>query len=226
MTVLISVNICFADSFQTGINAYNQQDYGQAESYFQRAVQSEPNNVTIKYYLAVTLVKNNKFRAAQREYSSIIKIAPDSDEANLARQGLKYISSTTNKKITKAEINITNRNSSILVPNVRINNRYTTGFILDTGATFTSITTDMANKLGINKRNLPRVTVTTANGTVRVPKTVLHTITINGLTAKNVEVIIMNTGTPKGITGLLGLSFLQQFKVTIDKKQGKLILER
>ncbi|MDX2085165.1 MAG: retropepsin-like aspartic protease [Candidatus Melainabacteria bacterium] len=99
-------------------------------------------------------------------------------------------------------------------------------FIVDTGATYTSISTEMAESLGIDWRNQQTVTITTANGRIQVPKITLERIRIQGVEARDVEatVIDMREGSP--FSGLLGLSFINQFQLTIDPRQGRLILKR
>ncbi|HBH18768.1 MAG TPA: hypothetical protein DDX14_07520 [Cyanobacteria bacterium UBA9579] len=148
---------------------------------------------------------------------------PYSEAAEKARHGLRLIQNKTLKK--KVVLNINGHNSALIVRNVKINNHAVSSFILDTGATYTSISTSLARELGVLSSNAPRVNIMTANGAVNAPKVILKSIEIDGLIASNVEVIILDISATKDVAGLLGLNFIQKFKLTIDKRNGELILE-
>ncbi|EKE03206.1 MAG: hypothetical protein ACD_20C00234G0028 [uncultured bacterium] len=210
-------------AFQSGIGAYSRHEYIIAEHYFRKALLTDPNNTSIRYYLAITLVKNNKAGEAREEYQAIIDLNPYSEAAEKARHGLRLIQNKTLKK--KVVLNINGHNSALIVRNVKINNHAVSSFILDTGATYTSISTSLARELGVLSSNAPRVNIMTANGAVNAPKVILKSIEIDGLIASNVEVIILDISATKDVAGLLGLNFIQKFKLTIDKRNGELILE-
>lgn len=106
-----------------------------------------------------------------------------------------------------------------------INNRQDGNFILDTGATYMSISKEMAEELGLDLTRTEMVPITTANGKIEVPKVVLKSVKVNGLEAKNVEATVMNFKKDASFSGLLGLSFINQFKLTIDPNKGHLMFE-
>ena len=106
-----------------------------------------------------------------------------------------------------------------------INNRQEGHFILDTGATYMSISKEMAEELGLDLSRTEMVPITTANGKIEVPKVILKSVKVNGLEAKNVEATVMNFKKDASFSGLLGLSFINQFKLTIDPNKGHLMFE-
>jgi clan AA aspartic protease (TIGR02281 family) len=106
-----------------------------------------------------------------------------------------------------------------------INNRQDGNFILDTGATYMSISKEMAEELGLDLTRTEMVPITTANGKIEVPKVVLKSVKVNGLEARNVEATVMNFKKDASFSGLLGLSFINQFKLTIDPNKGHLMFE-
>ncbi|MFH0702974.1 MAG: retroviral-like aspartic protease family protein [bacterium] len=235
--ILLSSNICFADVFQDGINAYSQKNYTKAEICFKNALSSSPNNVSVRYYLAITLVKNNKLQDAQKEYLYIINAAPNSEAAYRSTQGLSMLTSATyspskSSNISKITLDIDANKPALIVKNVVINNQASANFVLDSGATYTLISSALAEKLRLNTNNSSRIQLMTANGLITAPKIMLKSIEINGLIARDVEVVVHDLDGGKefsefsGISGLLGLSFMQKFKVTIDKLNGKLTLEK
>jgi clan AA aspartic protease (TIGR02281 family) len=108
---------------------------------------------------------------------------------------------------------------------VKINDKATGHFILDTGATYTTISRRMARQLGLDLEQSEKIAITTANGELDVPKVRLRTVAVNGIEASNVEATVMDFGEGNSFAGLLGLSFIQHFKLTLDPKNGQMIFE-
>lgn len=229
-----------ADLYQDGINEYRDKNFRQAEYYFKEAIKINPDNVRYRYYLAITMVQQGNIFEAEKQYKQVITLAPDSEAAEKAQKGLSLITVAKEKLLKNNEatamtsvlesspqkvvIPINNSNNAIIVPSVLVNEKINVNFILDTGATYTSISRQTARNLGIDLNNSTTVTLKTANGLIKVPKVVLKSININGLIARNVEVTIHDLPAAKNVTGLLGLSFLEKFTVTIDKRNNKIII--
>ncbi|UCE62979.1 MAG: clan AA aspartic protease [Nitrospirota bacterium] len=114
---------------------------------------------------------------------------------------------------------------SLVVP-VNLNNQKSVHLILDTGATMTVLSTNVAIELGLTSDSESQVaTVNTAGGPVQVNLTRVKSMGVNGAKAKNVVVAIHDLpDVQPGIDGLLGLSFLNNFLVTLDSNQGQLQL--
>jgi clan AA aspartic protease (TIGR02281 family) len=108
---------------------------------------------------------------------------------------------------------------------VKINDKATGHFILDTGATYTTISRRMARQLGLDLERSEKIAITTANGELDVPKVRLSSVAVNGIEASNVEATVMDFGEGNSFAGLLGLSFIQHFKLTLDPKNGQMIFE-
>ena len=114
---------------------------------------------------------------------------------------------------------------SLIVP-VEVNNQKSVHLILDTGATMTVLSTNVAIELGLTSDSDSRVaTVNTAGGPVQVNITKVELMGIHGAKAENVTVAIHDLpDLQPGIDGLLGMSFLNNFLVTLDTNQGQLHL--
>jgi clan AA aspartic protease (TIGR02281 family) len=99
-------------------------------------------------------------------------------------------------------------------------------FFIDTGATGVTIPTHIAQSLELNMdANSPMVPVSTAGGVYMAYKTVLKSISIEGLAAYDLDVLIIDLpGYPDA--GLLGNSFLNNFQIEIDSQQGVLRLKK
>lgn len=224
----------FADSFQNGVSAYQAGNYSYAESYFRSALQQNPSNDVIKYYLAITLVQNRKINEAKSLYKDIISTSSSQNVVSLAQQGLKLLgdnSSGSYSKVTKAVLNVSTTGNVIVVNNVNLNDRTKAKFIFDTGASLTTISSDFANKLGISTANAPKIQIMTGSGYIDAPKIKIKKIEINGLCAYNVDALVADlpmhtSGMAGDVAGLLGLSFINNFKVTVDRAHNQVILEK
>jgi clan AA aspartic protease (TIGR02281 family) len=98
-------------------------------------------------------------------------------------------------------------------------------FILDTGASFTAISEELARRLGLaDLEGLPTVELSTAKGRIRVPLITLRSVDLQGARVENVAVVILPE--LEGGDGLLGLSFLSRFNVDISHSEQKLLLSR
>lgn len=83
-------------------------------------------------------------------------------------------------------------------------------FIVDTGATYVSLSSDLAAKL--NLKTLGRGVAETANGRISVDHSILDTVRLGGIEMQNVKALI--SPGMKGDSVLLGMSFLQHLQLT------------
>lgn len=98
-------------------------------------------------------------------------------------------------------------------------------FVLDTGASYVVLPWWIAGGLGlaIDPKNL--VSTTTASSVENVPYTTIPKVTVLDKTVKNVPCIIKDLPQESGVDGLLGLSFLRNFYLSLDFTKGILRLE-
>ncbi len=98
-------------------------------------------------------------------------------------------------------------------------------FIVDTGASYTSIPWRTVNALGLRiDQNTPRRQLRTASDLISVPVVVLPEIELGGWTVSDVEVTVLDLPGNDAL-GLLGLNFLGEFRVDLDRDQGILTLD-
>lgn len=88
-------------------------------------------------------------------------------------------------------------------------------FLIDTGATYVSLSRSLAESLGLTPG--PAVDFTTANGRVRGNLTTLDSVRLGGLLARQVPGSI-HAGIDEDVV-LLGMSFLGQFDIQIRGNQ-------
>ena len=95
--------------------------------------------------------------------------------------------------------------------------------LLDTGATFVTLPTDIAERLGYDTKN-PQETVvtTTASGAVRAPIVMLDSVSALGTELRDVPAMCLDLPRQAHFQGLLGLSFLRNFDVDLHFKSGRI----
>jgi len=120
------------------------------------------------------------------------------------------------------------RSGTLLVVQTQINGSRPARLILDTGASHTILSHEIARDLGLLAHaQVTSVTLKTAGGIVQAQMTHVGAIQVGEAEAKNVPVAVHDLpDAPPGIDGLLGLTFLQQFLVTLDAQKGELHLQR
>jgi clan AA aspartic protease (TIGR02281 family) len=113
-----------------------------------------------------------------------------------------------------------------LVVQVLLNQERSAQLIVDTGASMTVLSTQAAIDLGIlGTTDNELLTVNTAGGSVQVNMNYLPSLTVGTAQATNVAVVIHDLpDIPEHIEGLLGMSFLKHFLVTLDAEHARLIL--
>jgi clan AA aspartic protease (TIGR02281 family) len=129
-----------------------------------------------------------------------------------------------------------NKDSDITIPlekiggsfvvQVNLNQERTAHLIVDTGASMTVLSTNIAIDLGIlGTTDTELLTVNTAGGSVQVNMNYLSSLTVGNAQAHNVAVAIHDLpDIPEQIEGLLGMSFLKHFLITLDAEHARLIL--
>lgn len=118
------------------------------------------------------------------------------------------------------------RSGGVWVANVEFNDLYQTKLVVDTGATFTTISEDLAFDSGIqpDARN-PGVQLHTAGGIIQAKMGTAKRIRVGHAGRDDVRVVIHTLPDfPDGVDGLLGLSFFEGFLVRLDHSQRQLHL--
>jgi clan AA aspartic protease (TIGR02281 family) len=94
-------------------------------------------------------------------------------------------------------------------------------FLLDTGATFVSLKSTFAQKAKVQVEPNSIVRLHTANGTNTARRGRAATIQLRSLQARDVPVVVQDDikgSFGEGVDGLLGMSFLSRFKLTVDAR--------
>lgn len=99
----------------------------------------------------------------------------------------------------------------------------TVPLIVDTGASTLVLPESMISELGLTPEDLQDGKSQAAGGTVPVRIGVLQSVRVGAVSVQNVQVSFIADRKLRG-TKLLGMSFLQHFRMTIDDAKNELIL--
>lgn len=106
-----------------------------------------------------------------------------------------------------------------------VNRRLTIPLVLDTGADVTVLTKQVATDLRLHGLDrLPTLPFSTPGGLVHFPLITLQSLRVGTAEVRNVEAAIDIAGHLP--MGLLGMTFMRHFKVTVDHQQRQVIFER
>ena len=231
--LMLFSSISYARDLREGLDYYNSGNYEKAVTFFRKFLYDEPNNYSAKYMLAISLVNRQKYDKAKQLYRSIIANSANQRLVSLSRAGLRNLGDYSNYtyNVTRAVINVNTAGSIMIVNDVTLNDTLNVNFVLDTGATYTTISTATASKLNISTQRSKKIKIMTGSGYVTAPLVKISKIEVKGLVIKNIEAVVIdlpnhNSKGNQGVVGLLGLSFLNNFKFTVDKLHDQITLEK
>lgn len=110
------------------------------------------------------------------------------------------------------------------VVEVLLNGSVPAELIVDTGATMVVLSDRIGKRLGVHQDpNLPKIELSTAGGRMEAPLFVLDSLKIGDAEVFNLEA---STNPNMGaMDGLLGMTFLSEFKVEMDRENAAMILK-
>lgn len=115
--------------------------------------------------------------------------------------------------------------SSEISSNAILNDGFDQNFLIDTGATYVTIPYSTVESLGLeDKMSQHQQEVQTPGGPVKANAVTLSSIELQGWVVPNVEALVMDLPNRPGL-GLLGLNFLNSFRLDLQADEGILILE-
>jgi clan AA aspartic protease (TIGR02281 family) len=112
-----------------------------------------------------------------------------------------------------------------IIVEAMLNRKASVPLMLDSGASYTVLTRQTAQDLGLTGlEGLPKQRFLTPGGPIQAPVTTLKSIRVGTVEAQDVAVAIDMAGHLD--VGLLGMTFLRHFKVTVDQAQGQVRFDR
>jgi len=127
---------------------------------------------------------------------------------------------------TKASVPF-EKQGQVIIVEATLNKKTAAKFVVDTGASYTVISSATAKELSIDTdQNTQPVTFQTANGMIQAPLVSLQSITVGGMEINNLTAAVHDVVPDGKVFGLLGLNFLGNFRMDIDNQNGLLHLEK
>ncbi|MCZ6801266.1 MAG: retropepsin-like aspartic protease [Nitrospirae bacterium] len=103
-----------------------------------------------------------------------------------------------------------------LLVTVELNDFQEVTLLVDTGASFISLSSDLAFDLGILESESQQILTNTANGTAQAFITKLEVVRVGEATQQNVQASFSNKISTPYYDGLLGMSFLKHYIVDVN----------
>jgi len=98
--------------------------------------------------------------------------------------------------------------------------------VVDTGASITSIPSDIALAIGVDpSKSTKKIEIITASGTEYVPIIIVPSVQFLGFSLKNVEIACLNLPPQSTVSGLLGLNILKKFDLSFKFREGIIQIE-
>ena len=105
-----------------------------------------------------------------------------------------------------------------------LNSEVNQTFIVDTGASLVTIPRSTAEALGLAIDGNPMRKILTAGGVKYASEVNLYSITIDGREVYNVQALVLDIAEQPEL-GLLGLNYLERFRMDMNTEEGLLLLE-
>jgi clan AA aspartic protease (TIGR02281 family) len=128
--------------------------------------------------------------------------------------------------VTTATVPVVNLGRLFIVE-ARLNGSRTVRLVVDTGASYTVLFPEIITEMGLENDPDTDLSLWTAGGEVGAQIVTLNTVQVGDMAVVNLPVAVLRLpNPPEGIDGLLGLSFLNRFVVTLDPRGAQLKLKR
>ena len=138
----------------------------------------------------------------------------------------KGVKTVVNMATGKHVIKLTRRGNSFTT-DALLNRKVKTELIVDTGATDTVISANLAKKLGISLNRGQNVLYQVANGSSVSGKQInIKEVRVGGAKVYNVQAVVLDSGEMGNSPGLLGMSFLNNFVFKVDTEKELLVLQK
>jgi len=113
----------------------------------------------------------------------------------------------------------------LLTVRCQVNEKYQGRFLVDTGATLTVISQRFAHEMKLDiTQPIRQIQTASAHQVVQTPVIRLDSLQVGDKKVNNLEVLIVDLPKALRVDGLLGVNFLEKFRVTFEFDQAILVL--
>ena len=230
VVLLLATGASHADFDSAGRSAYARGDYAAAERAFSEAINRAPRDPLLRYHRAGALTQLGRWNEAVDEYERVLQLRPPEQVALATKGALKSLLPLTHRAAPRVSgdrdvstIRL-DRSRGGWIADVILNDSRRARFLVDTGASVTVLSPDLADTLGIAPSTRGRVMrLQTIAGETEAPIVMIPSLRVGDLEARDVIAVIHET---VGLDGILGNTFLARYTVTLDARQGLLTVHR
>jgi clan AA aspartic protease (TIGR02281 family) len=113
----------------------------------------------------------------------------------------------------------------LLTVRCQVNEKYQGRFLVDTGATLTVISQKFAHEMKLDITHpIRQIQIASAHQMAQTPVVRLNSLQVGDKKVNNLEVLIVALPAALRVDGLLGVNFLEKFRVTFEFDQATLVL--
>jgi aspartyl protease family protein len=228
LVALACLGASTADPNEAGKAAYARGDYEGALALFTRALGQAPSDPLLHYHHGVALTALGRWQEAARAYRTALRLGPPPAVAAAAREALREIAPLGQASARPAprphETPIPlERGPGGWLAEVVLNDTRAARFLVDTGASVSVVSPEIARELGIGAGgDAAAVELRTISGRTSGTLVVISSVRVGDSEADDVRAVVHAVG--PGMDGILGNSFLGRFTVTIDPERRELRL--
>jgi clan AA aspartic protease (TIGR02281 family) len=177
-----------------------------------------PDSNELNYTMGLILSGSKNPKAAIMPLKRALELDPDDDAA---RELMEKLSQAAGKPIYMVKLNKLG-NSNIV--EVVVNEKVRTKLVLDTGATSVVISNAIAKQCVPDLSTAETVDFTSVTGSGSGRAVKLSSLRVGTAKVSNVEAIVHDMPSNSTDEGLLGMTFLKHFRVTLDSENSQLWL--
>jgi clan AA aspartic protease (TIGR02281 family) len=113
----------------------------------------------------------------------------------------------------------------VLTVPCQLNDKYHRTFLVDSGAAFTVISQQLAREMRLDiTQPIRKIQIASAHQVAQTPVVRLDSLQVGDKKVNNLEVLIVALPVALRVDGLLGVNFLEKFRVTFEFDQATLVL--
>lgn len=213
-----------ADFHTLGMRAWERRDYMEAVRVWSQAVAVRPDDPLFHYLRGTALSRLGFFHSAADAYRLSLGLMPPPEIARLASQELSRLRhGSPAEGETQSTVPVEPGNGVWTAP-VVINGSYRGRFLLDTGSSVTIVSPALADALGLGAGAADGIALQTLAGPTTGRTVTLASLRVGDMELRDAPVVLHDPGT--GLDGILGGSFLNRYRLTLDPDRRLLHLNR
>ncbi len=139
--------------------------------------------------------------------------------ASMARSSLSQLGQPGPRR-HHAEVTLYQQLNRVLAVPTVVNGKVIATMALDTGASYTVITPELARQLGITvDATTPTIPLLTGNGVVRAPVVSLKRLKFGTVELRDVKAVIRDLGPNSAVSGLMGMNCFKDKEITLSRNR-------